>query len=143
MACLKKRFFLVSDILSKYKNKNGWVRTSWMHLIVQIAGVAFGFFISLWISMKISPKLSIQNSFVICFLFVLLIFSNMWSYLSKLILVLLDNYFPNIKFYRPDKDRIDWLMQTVIDGIIVAIVLWGLNSAFSHIGDMLSSFVTP
>jgi hypothetical protein len=136
-------FSAIQDILIKHKNKNGWVRTAWMQLLVQITGVAFGFFISLWAAVKIAPKITIQNSFVICFLFVLLIFSNTWSYLNKSIFNLLNYYFPNVKFYRPDKDRIDWLMQAIIGGIIVAIVLWGLNLAFSYVGNVLSNFVTP
>lgn len=134
-------FSAIQDILTKCKNKHGWMRTAWTPLAIQIVGVAIGFFISLWAAVKISPKLSIQNSFVICFLFILLIFSNTWGYLNQKILFFVDRVFPNLKFYRPDKDQSHWFTQAIIGGIALAITLWILNFSFSYIGQVLSEFV--
>lgn len=133
-------FSAVQDILAKSKNKNGWVRMAWTDLVIQIVGVAFGFFISLWISNKISPKLLVQNSFIICFLFALLIFSNTWSYLNKRIHFLLNKYFPNIKFYRSDKDQINMIVQAVISAVLGTIVLGILGLLFSYAMNILSGF---
>ena len=67
-------FSAVQDVLVECKNKNGWVRTAWTQFGVQIIGVTLGFVLSLWAAVTISPKLAVENSFVISFLFVLLIF---------------------------------------------------------------------
>jgi hypothetical protein len=139
---VESSFSAVQDILAKCKNMNGWVQSAWTQLGVQITGVAFGFFLSLWAAIKVSPKLAIENSFIICFLFVLLIFSNVWSYLNKKVLSVLNRAFPNLKFYRPDKDQGHWLMQAVIGGVVVAIMLWALGLLFSYAGDILSGLIT-
>lgn len=134
-------FSAVKEILDKGKNWNGWIRTVWTRLIVQIIGVVFGFILSFWIAAKIAPKLSIGNAFIICFLFVLLVFSNVWGYMNEKLMALIFNTFPALKLYRPDKDQAHWLMQALIGGIVVAVTLWILNIAFSYLGDILSGFV--
>ena len=91
---------------------------------------------------QISPKLKIENAFIISFLFALLIFSNTWLYFRNLILTTVNKYFPNLKFYRPSKDRMHWLMQAVIGGIIVAIIIYLLSLGFSFIGDFLGKIAS-
>src|SRR3990167_1544663 len=134
-------FSAVQDVLLKCKNKNGWARTAWTQFGVQITGVTLGFVLSLWAAIKISQKLAIENSFVISFFFLLLIFSNTWTYLNQKIISFINSLFPNLKFYRPGKDRIHWLMQAIIGGIAVAVTLYILNLAVSYIGDILGSLV--
>ncbi len=134
-------FSATEDVLDKCKNRNGWARSPWTLLSVQIAGVIFGFVLSLWFATKISPKLTIENSFVISFIFVLLIFSNMWTYLNQKIVAYIYSLFPNLKFYRPPKDRLHWLMQAVVGGIAVAVTLYVLGLVFSYIGGVLGVFI--
>jgi len=134
-------FSAVQDVLVKCKNKNGWVRTAWTQLGVQIIGITLGFILSLWAAVKISPKLAIENSFVISFLFVLLIFSNTWTHLNQKIISFINALFPNLKFYRPRKDRMHWLMQTIIGGIAIAVTLYILSWVFSYVGDILGGLV--
>ena len=134
-------FCAVRDILVRYKNKNGWVRTAWTQLGVQIIGVTLGFVLSLWAAVKISPKLAIENSFVISFLFVLLVFSNTWTYLNQRMMLFINDVFPNIKFYRSGKDRLHWLMQAVIGGVAIAVTLYILSWIFSFVGDILGGLV--
>ena len=135
-------FSAVQDVLLRCKNKNKWARTDWTTFGVQITGVTLGFVLSLWAAIKISPKLAIENSFIISFLFVLLIFSNTWTYLNQKILSLIKFYFPNLKFYRPSKDRIHWLMQALIGGVAVAITFYILNLVFTYIGDILGDLIS-
>lgn len=130
-------FSAVHETIGKFKNKNSWVRSDWMQLLIQLGGVFLGFVLSLYAAVIISPKLSIENSFIITFLFSLLIFSNTWTYFIYLILKPVNKYFPNIKFYRPAKDRMHWLMQAVIGGIIAAIIIYLLGLGFSFIGNFL------
>lgn len=134
-------FSAVQDILIKCKNRYGLIRTAWMELIIQIAGVALGFFISLLAAVKFSPKLAIENSFVICFLFVLLVFSNTWSYLNRQIFYWLNYYFPNLKFYRPNKNRVNWIVQTIIAAILGALVLGILGFMYSYVVSILEGFI--
>lgn len=134
-------FSAVHDVLTKCKNKNGWARTALAQFGVQIFGVALGFILSLWAAAKIAPKLAIENSFLLTFLFILLIFSNAWTYLNRTILLVLNIVFPNVRFYRPDKQRLHWLMQTIVGGIVFAIVMYTLGQTSSFLIDTLSGFL--
>ena len=128
----------VTEIISKHKTKNGWARSSWSTLIIQMLGVIAGFALSLWAASRISPSLSIENAFVITFFFALLIFSNAWGYINTIVLSRVHRIFPNIQFYRPDKDRINWLLQALIGGIATAFMLYIFSLLFTFIGEFLS-----
>lgn len=134
-------FSAVQDVLTKCKNRNSWARTTWTQFGVRIIGVTLGFILSLWAAAKIAPRLIIENSFIFAFLFVLLVFSNTWTYLSQRVLWVLSTFFPNMKFYRPGKERLHWLMQVVVGGIVAAVVLYMLGLAFSFLLDVFGSFV--
>jgi hypothetical protein len=127
----------VTELINKHKTKNGLARSGWSTLTIQLIGVAAGFALSLWAASRISPSLSIENAFVITFFFALLIFSNAWGYINNIVLSWVHNTFPNILFYRPDKDRINWLMQALIGGIATAFMLYLFSLLFSYIGEFL------
>jgi hypothetical protein len=131
----------VQEVLARCKNKNGWVRTAWMQMAVQILGVSLGFVFCLWIAGKIAPKLAIENSFVITFLFLLLMFSNVWLFLNQRIFFFVNGLFPNIEFYRPRKNRMHWLMQRIVGTMILAVALYVIGKLASLLGDILSGFV--
>lgn len=46
--------------------------------------------------------------------------------------------FPQHSVYRPDKDRLNWLMQALIGGIVTAFMLYIFGLLFGFIGDFLS-----
>ena len=127
----------IQEVLNKHKTRNGWARSGWSTLTIQLFGVIAGFALSLWAASRISPYLSIQNSFVITFFFALLIFSNAWGYINTIVLAKIHNIFPNIQFYRPDKDRINWLMQGLIVGVTTAFMLYVFSLLFTFIGELL------
>lgn len=135
-------FAAVEDGLAKYKNRNQWVRSAWTAFGVQLVGITLGFILSLWAAAKITPKLAIDNAFVFAFLFVLLIFSNTWTYLNHLLLRLLNTAFPNIKFLRRDKERLHWLLQAIVSGIVGAAVLYAIGQAVAFLLEMLSILVS-
>jgi hypothetical protein len=135
-------FSAVHETLIKFKNKNRWARSAWMELLIQLGGVFLGFVLSIWAAVAISPKLKIENAFLISFLFALLIFSNTWLYFRNLLLQTVNKYFPNLKFYRPAKDRMHWLMQAIIGGITAAIIVYLLSLGFSLIGDFLGKITS-
>ncbi len=135
-------FAAVQDTLAKCHSRNGWVRTAWTVFIVQLVGVTLGFILSLWAAAKIAPKLSIENSLIFSFLFVLLVFSNTWTYLNQLILRAMNSAFPNIKFVRRDKDRLHWLLQAVVGGVVGAAVLYVLVQTAAFLVDILGALVS-
>ncbi len=135
-------FSAIHETLHKFKNKNFWARSAWMDLCIQLGGVFIGFVVSLWATVIISPKIAIENSFVITFLFTFLIFSNTWGYFKSLVLRVVNKFFPNLKFYRSAKDRLHWFMQAIIGGISAGIILYLLGKGFSFIGNLLGEITT-
>lgn len=135
-------FSATKEVLDKQKNWNRWARSTWTHLLIQILGVFVGFLISLWAASKISPSLSIENAFLISFILVLLIFSNLWVYINQRLHALVNAVFPNLKFYRPHRDKMHWLFQAVVGGVVVAITLYIINQMFAYIGKILGSFIS-
>ncbi len=135
-------FAAVQEGLAKYKNRNGWARSAWTAFGAQLVGVTLGFLLSLWVAAKIAPKLAIENAFVFAFLFVLLIFSNTWTHLNQLLLRLLNTAFPDIKFLRRDKERLHWLWQAIVGGIVGAAVLYAIGQAAAFLLDLLANLVS-
>lgn len=133
-------FAAVHEILAKYKTKNGIAKSPWTNFGIQICGVVVGFIVSLWLSFKIAPNLRIENPFVIAFLFILLVFSNVWGYLNQTILLYIAKLFPNIEFIRPAKARLNWLLQAIVGSAAFGIVVYSLGVAFSFLSKVLSSF---
>lgn len=134
-------FLGLQEILTKYKNRNGWMRTSWTLFGVQIIGVTIGFCICLWAAIKLAPMLVIQDAFVICFFFLILVFSNAWTYLNKITLNLIDKAFPNMKFCRAKKDYRHWVPKLIVNTIVGALILWGVVLIFSSIGHIAIGFI--
>lgn len=131
-------FATVHEVLAKCRTRNGFARSPWTSLAVQIFGVVAGFVVSLWFSFKIAPNLKIENSFVIAFLFTLLVLSNIWGYLNQTILGFIANVFPNIEFIRPAKARLHWLLQTIVGSAVFGAVVYFLGVAFSFLTKFLS-----
>jgi len=135
-------FAAIHEVLAKFNTRNGLARSQWTGLGVQIFGVAIGFIISLWLAFKIAPYLKIDNPFIIAFLFILLMFSNIWGYLNQTILISIARLFPNIEFVRPAKSRLNWLLQTIVGSTAFALVVYFLDTAFSYLSKMLSGFIS-
>jgi len=131
----------VRELIEKQTNRNKYVRNAWTHFLVQIAGVTLGFILSLWAALKVAPYLTIENAFVVSFLFTFLVFSNIWTYINQQILLVLNHYFPNLRFTRKGKDRLHWLLQALVAGIVVAFTLFALNLLFSFVGRMVGAFI--
>lgn len=134
---VESTFASVKDVLRRCRNHNGWINGLWSQLAIQLGGVFLGFLFSLWAAVAISPHISVNNSFFITFLFALLVFSNLWTYLNHLILLLVKRIFPNVRFYRPDRDKLHWLSQALIGGIVVAVFLFLLDLLFEYVGQVL------
>tara|TARA_B110000977_G_scaffold193779_1_gene269271 strand:- start:714 stop:1511 length:798 start_codon:yes stop_codon:yes gene_type:complete len=134
-------FVAVKEVVNRARNRNGLVRNPWTGLLIQVIGLLIGFLASLWGASIISPSLTIENAFLISFLLVLLLFSNMWTHIYQWLNKIVSRVYPIIRFYRPNKDRLHWLYQTVLGGIVVAVALFFLNKTFSYAGKLLGAFI--
>lgn len=133
-------FAAVHEFLAKCHTKNGIARSPWTNFGIQILGVVIGFIVSLWLSFKTAPNLKIENAFVIAFLFIFLIFSNIWGYLVQAVLGFIARLFPSIQFIRPAKAQLHWLLQAIVGSTAFAIALYFLGIAFSFLSKVLASF---
>jgi hypothetical protein len=133
-------FSSIHDILSKHKTLNAWARSSWTLFGVQIVGVMVAYILSVWVAQRIAPSLSIANPFIMAFIFVLVMLSNVWTYLSQIILKIFNATFPNIKFDRPDSDKLYKIKQGLVVSFAVAItwyVIDGIIKFLSLVGNSI------
>lgn len=134
-------FSAVREALQKYKNRNALIRNPLVELLIQLFGLFIAFIVSLWGAANIAPHLAIENAFLISFLLVLLLFSSLWGPIRGLLLKTVNRSFPTFRFYRADKDRLHWMYQAVVGGVVVAGTLFLLSKAFSYIGVVLGKFM--
>lgn len=130
-------FAAVHDVLAKCKTKNGLARTPWTGLAVQLLGVAVSFIVSLWLAFKVAPNIKVENAFFVSFLFILLVFSNIWGYLNQVLLGLICMLFPNIEFVRPSKAQLHWLLQAIVGSAAFGVVVYFLGLGFSFLSKVL------
>ncbi len=134
-------FSAVQEVVHKYKNRNGYVRTAWTPFVIQILGVVLGFTVCLWFSLKLAPLFNFENPFIITFLFFLLLYSNILAFLNSQLLRLINNLFPNIRFVREDKERIHWLVRTMVGSSIFGIIIYLLSLLQNFIVDFVKSLL--
>ena len=72
-------FTVVQESLRKCRNRNSLLRNPFVGLLIQLFGVIIGVVVSLWAATGMAPYLTIENAFLISFLIVLIIFSNLWA----------------------------------------------------------------
>jgi hypothetical protein len=130
-------FLKLKERINRYKNRNFIIRNRWTPIIIQLSGVTVGFLVSLWVAIKISPKLQIENSLAFAFVIAFLIFSNLWTFLLSAIRRCLDFYWPNVSFKRIK--GIHWLIRAFISTALISIFLFLLNKIFFQIAVMLKS----
>jgi hypothetical protein len=134
-------FAAVHEVLVKHKTRNGLARSPWTNLLVQLLGVAFGFLVSIWLTFKVAPNVNVENGVAISFLFILLVFSNIWGYLNQLLLSQVSKLFPNIEFIRPQKAQLHWVLQAIVGSAAFAIVVYLMGLGFSFLSAILAEFM--
>lgn len=135
-------FSAVHEVLAKHQTKHWIARNRWIGLLVQLFGVALNFVVSLWLAFKVAPNLKIENGFVIAFLFILLLFGNIWGYLNQALLGVIAKLFPNIEFIRPRKAHLHWLLQAIVGSATFAVVVFALGHGFDFLFKVGSEFFT-
>lgn len=134
-------FTAVKEVLSRHKNRNSWIRNPWIVFMNQIISLFLGFAVALWAASGLAPNLTIENAFLISFLMVLLVFSNMWAPISQKLAGLALKVYPPIKFYRPKQDKFNWLYQAVVTAVVGAAVLYFLGMIITYVGEILGGFI--
>jgi hypothetical protein len=134
-------FAAVHDVLVKHNTRNGIARSPWTNLLVQLMGVVIGFLVSLWLAFKVTPYVKLENGFTISFLFILLVFLNIWGHLNQLLLSQFSRLFPNIKFIRPQKAQLHWVLKAIVGSAAFAIVVYLMGLVLSFLSEVLAEFV--
>ncbi len=138
---MQSSFAGISEILARMRGRSGLIRNAWVELLIQLVGVSLGFVFSVWAAVRIAPSLRIENAFLISFILALLVYSNFWTFVNQRLRSLVFGAFPSIRFYRPERDRLHWLYQAVIGGVVAAAALFLLNLAFSYVGMVLGGLI--
>ena len=132
-------FCKIRERLSRYKNNNRIVRNRLIPFLIQLAGVVAGFILSLWLAIKISPKLAIENSLAFSFVIAFLLFSNIWTVAFELAIRLLDYFWPNISF--KSKGSLHWLIKALISTAFVSMFFFLISKLFSYLAGIIKAIL--
>ena len=95
--------------LSKFKNYNHIFYSSWFAFVFQITGVFLILLLSVWLSSIIAPYLTIESPFLVAFVVIIMLFSNLWVFLSSGAKEYIDKEFPKIQFKK--REKWDWIWK--------------------------------
>ncbi|MDD4956271.1 MAG: hypothetical protein PHQ61_01355 [Candidatus Omnitrophica bacterium] len=132
-------FCKIRERLSRYKNSNHLVRNRLIPFLIQLFGVMVGFVLSLWIAIKIAPKLAIDNSLAFSFVIAFLLFSNIWTVIFELALRLLNYFWPNISF--KSKGSLHWLIKALISTAFVSMFFFLISKLFAYLAEIVKSIL--
>lgn len=132
-------FCKLKERISRYKNKNFIIQNRLVPFIVQLLGVIAGFIISLWIAIKLSSKLTIDNSLAFTFVIAFLLFSNVWTLLYEGIIRILNYAWPNISF--KERGGLHWLLKALISSAFVSIFFLILSRLLLYIGSFVKNIL--
>lgn len=136
-------FAALQCLFKKFRNGNGLVRNAWTLLFIQLLDVVVGFVLSLYAATNIAPRLAVVNSFEFSFIFMLLMFSNVWTYLNGLILRLVNWTFPNIRFVRKDRERFHWAVRVLLEAALGGFVLYMFAQMGSFVIQAINALIVP
>jgi hypothetical protein len=132
-------FNTINNILLKYKTKYSFLRTDFTPLVIQLSGVIIGYLLCISLAYKTYTKFHTENSFILIFFFIFLILSNLWTYLNKYILNFFDKVIPNIEVYRENKNKVHWLLQTIIGSSVIGIIWFFLVKSSNYFFDLFQN----
>jgi hypothetical protein len=139
-ASMDLAFNAIEEALVTAKNAHWFMRSSPVRIFVQLLGIVLGFAVSLWGASKLGSKLNVDGAFLFAFLFVFIVFSNLWGYFHTWMLGVIDRVFPNVYFKRGNAQRWSWLWQNVLATALFAIFLVIASRLVSYILSALEPF---
>lgn len=131
-------FNAFSVALQRARNNNGIVRSPIVNLVAQLIGVVLCFFVSLWAAGRMAPSLAIENAFIYCFLFALLVTSILWAFALRWFGDVLNLAFPDVRFVTKKYPGPKWLVQALVGALVIAILGLLANATW----EWLASFAT-
>ena len=137
---METSFNNVRDVIARHRNQNAFARSPWTSLAVQLAGVIVGFILCLWISVKLTPSLKIENALAITFIFFFLLFSNAWGYLNAAILALIAKFFPNVKFVRSEAP-LHWFWTAMITTVFIMAVGYLFKATYTFLNGFFATLL--
>lgn len=114
-------FSAIESIFFRLKNRNGIVRWQPFTVFIQASAMVIGYSLSLVAAQAIAPNLAIDNAIIFAFIFVLLVYSHLWSLVGPALSRYLNRGFPLVRFDNGKRTVADWLFQ----GLATSAV-WGL-----------------
>jgi hypothetical protein len=133
----------IAEALASARNRNGFIRSTPMRAVVQILGAFVAFALSLWGAAKFSPFVKVESSFAITLLFLFVMASALWSFVSPPIFAGLYRLFPNIRFDREGKNKLQWLWRSLASSAIGAMLIAIAVAVGKFVADGLSSVIGP
>lgn len=132
-------FSETKSYLSTHKTRNGYMRSWWMSLIIQLAGAGLVFATSLWISIQSAPLFKLDSAFLVVFIFSMLTLSIMWGHASNHLNTKLQRLFPNAVFERYRSKR--WLLEGLVVGLVTGVVIWTILKVANWISNAVKPYL--
>lgn len=127
----------LSSRLAQYRNRNSIVHSAIVGLLIQLFGVLTGFLGCLLVATTMAPLFRFQYSFLVLFIGLFLMFSNLWTYIISLLGKIRMRVWPFISF---KKKPIGVWGQAIIAFIISSGFAWLLRATWwllSRAGSMI------
>lgn len=116
---------MVRGLVSKTRNRHSWCHHWLFEATIQLSAVITMFAIAFFISRKIAIHFKIANLEPYSFIASLIILSNLWTYLSRLLLNIFYKIYPIVEIInRPKNKIIRPLFIGVVGSIIAAAVIY-------------------
>ncbi|WP_218619062.1 hypothetical protein, partial [Pseudomonas aeruginosa] len=129
-------FNSIEQYLSSCKNKNSLVRTPWTPLITYVTGQALILVFSLWLAVKISPRLAVDNPVLVGFIILFFLYLPIWQVLHGQLIRYVGLAFPHIKFHKQSR-TLHWFGQAIVGAVVLA----GLGQAGSWLLSLLGELI--
>ena len=124
---------MVRGLVSKVKNRNLFFYHWLFEAVIQLAAVIGMFLLSYLVSNKLTislPNYNIALDKPYIFVIVLIIFSNLWTYVSRMILGVIHRNFPVVDIR--NRERVGCLREVIVT-LLGAFILW----AFTNFGSLI------
>lgn len=132
-------FSAVAAVLGRCRTRHGLVRAWWANLFVQLLGVALGFALSLWLAVVATPFVKVESAFLLVFLFMLLVWSNVWVHINGIVIYQIGRVFPNVEFRRSRSTR--WLLQSLIGSAVFAVVVFVVAKLLAWVVSVMQPYL--
>ncbi|MDR6453901.1 hypothetical protein [Variovorax paradoxus] len=112
-------FNAVEEHLAKCKNRHGLVRTPWTPFIVYVVGQGIMLTFSLWLAVKIAPRLAVDNPVIVGFIILFFLYLPIWNFIHGQTIRLIGQAFPPVKFHKQSRS-LHWFGQALVGALVIA-----------------------